>query len=353
MCACRVAVTGAAGGIGRRVVERLVASPEVAQVVVLEQRSRRDLPDKVEQQIVDLRRPDATVDLAGVDTLVHLPFAASAPRRSQGALITTVTRNLLAAATAADVRHLVVLSSATVYGAWPNNPVPITEVQPLRPIPEFAYAVGHAEVEQLVVDWVADAPERGAAVLRPVTGLAEDGSSWLARALAGGVGVLAPEDDPPAQFVHLDDIASAVELAWREGLDGTYNVSPDGWIAGARIRALAGAKPRVRPPAWFTHWVAALRWRFQRGPIPPGLLPYMTHGWLVANDRLKAEGWVPTVTNEQAYVAGTASRWWQLLTPKRRQELALTGAATVVGVVALAIVLVVRRVLRRRRSGAG
>jgi len=347
MCACRVAVTGATGGIGRRIVERLAASPEVTQVLLLDQRARRDLPDKVEQQIVDLRRPDATPDLEGVDTLVHLPFAASAPRRRDGTLATTVTRNLLAGASAADVRHLVVLSSATVYGAWPNNPVPITEVQPLRPVPEFAYAVGHAEVEQLVVDWVTARPGRGAAVLRPVTGLAEDGSSWLARALAGGVGVLAPEDDPPAQFVHLDDIASAVDVAWRMRLDGTFNVSPDGWIAGARIRALAGAKPRVRPPAWFTHWVASQRWRFQRGPIPPGLLPYMTYGWLVANDRIKAEGWAPTVTNEQAYVAGTASRWWQLLTPKRRQELALTAAGAVLVSAILTGVLVVRRILRR------
>ena len=346
MCACRVAVTGATGGIGRRVVGLLAASPDVAQVLVLDQRPRRDLPEKVAEQVVDLRRPDAVVDLSGVDTLVHLPFAASAPRRSQGTL-TTVTRNLLAAASAADVRHLVVLSTATVYGAWPNNPVPITEVQPLRPVPEFAYAVGHAEVEQLVVDWVTARPGRGAAVLRPVTGLAEDGSSWLARALAGGVGVLAPEDDPPAQFVHLDDIASAVDVAWRRRLDGTFNVSPDGWIAGARIRALAGAKPRVRPPAWFTHWVANQRWRFQRGPIPPGLLPYMTYGWLVANDRIKAEGWAPTVTNEQAYVAGTASRWWQLLTPKRRQELALTAAGAVLVSAILTGVLVVRRILRR------
>ena len=152
MCACRVAVTGATGGIGRRIVERLAASPEVTQVLLLDQRARRDLPDKVEQQIVDLRRPAATPDLEGIDTLVHLPFAASAPRRRDGTLATTVTRNLLAGASAADVRHLVVLSSATVYGAWPNNPVPITEVQPLRPVPEFAYAVGHAEVEQLVVD---------------------------------------------------------------------------------------------------------------------------------------------------------------------------------------------------------
>ena len=168
--------------------------------------------------------------------------------------------------------------------------------------------------------------------------------------MAGGAGVLAPEEDPPAQFVHLDDVAAAIDLARRRRLDGPFNVSPDGWIAGPRIRALAGSQPRLRPPAWFTHWISNLRWRFQRGPIPPGLLPYMTNAWLVANDRLKAEGWQPQITNEQAYVAGTETRWWQLLTPKRRQELALgvAGFLTVGGLVAAG--LVIRRAVKRRRA---
>ena len=318
-------VTGAAGAIGRRVVRLLAEAPDVDSVLAIE-----SLPGRLTAALTRGRCGSTSGAHQNGDqptrrwpTPPSSTRSASAVRRRPGVLQTDVTRRLLNAASAAGVRHLVVLSTATVYGAWPNNPVPITEDAPLRPVPDFAYAVGHAEVEQLVVDWAEDDPQRTVAVLRPVTGLAEDGSSWLARALAGGAGVLAPEEDPPAQFVHLDDLAAAVDLVRRKRLDGTYNVSPDGWIAGPRLRALAGSKPRVRPPAWVIHWVGHLRWRFQRGPIPPGLLPYTTQAWLVANDRLKAEGWQPKVTNEQAFVAGTENRWWQLLTPKRRQELAL------------------------------
>jgi nucleoside-diphosphate-sugar epimerase len=344
----RVVVTGASGIVGRRMVDLLAAAEDVDHVLALARRPGAARHPKVEFRAVDLRRLDTLGDLDGATTLVHLPFAASATPRRPGVVESEVTRALLAAAEQAGVRHVVLLSSATVYGAWPNNPVPITESAPLRPVPEFAYAVGHAEVEQLVVDWAAARPGRTAAVLRPVTGLAEDGSSWLARALAGGAGVLAPEEDPPAQFVHLDDVASALELARWKRLDGAFNVSPDGWIPGARIRALAGAKPRLRPPAWFTHWIGGLRWRFQQGPIPPGVLPYLTNAWLVANDQLKAEGWSPRVTNEQAYVAGTETRWWQVLSPKRRQELALGVSGVLAASVVLAAVLIVRGILRRR-----
>jgi nucleoside-diphosphate-sugar epimerase len=349
----RVVLTGAAGATGRRVTARLADSDGVGAVVAIDRRGQRGEHPKVEYKRVDLSRPDVRAGLAEGDVLVHLPFAVSSIRRRPGALETDVTRKLLAEASEVGVRHIVLLSTATVYGAWPNNPVPITEAAVLRPVPDFAYAVGHAQVEQLMVDWAQAAPGRSVAVLRPVTGLAEDGSSWLANALAGGVGVLAPEEDPPAQFVHLDDVAEAVEVARHRRLDGCYNVSPDGWIAGARLRALAGAQPRVRPPAWFRQWVSALRWRFQRGPIPPGLLPYLTNGWLVANDRLKSEGWEPQVTNEQAYVAGTEARWWQLLTPKRRQELALTGAGVLAVVLAGVIALIVRRTTRARRRRGG
>jgi LPS O-antigen subunit length determinant protein (WzzB/FepE family) len=71
------------------------------------------------------------------------------------------------------------------------------------------------------------------------------------------------------------------------------------------------------------------------------------HPWVVANDRLKAEGWAPAHTNEEAYVEATPGTPWSRLSPKRRQELALAGmiGAGLAGVAAA--VTAVRRVRRR------
>ena len=48
-------------------------------------------------------------------------------------------RHVLDAVEAIEPTQLVHLSSATVYGAWPDNPVPLTEEMSARPNPEFAY----------------------------------------------------------------------------------------------------------------------------------------------------------------------------------------------------------------------
>jgi len=243
------------------------------------------------------------------------------------------------------LRHVVLVSSAMVYGAWANNPVPLTEDAALRPDVEFAYARQLGAVEQLVDEWRQAEAGRSVTVLRPVVAMAADGTSGLAAALAAGMGQRIGESDPPAQFLHLDDLADAVMVGVRGRLDGVYNVAPDGSIPGERVRALAGAVPRLRLPDRVNEVVLNLRWRFQRGPIPPGLRSYTMWPWLVANDKLKAAGWRPNVTNEQAYVEGTEAKWWTMVSPKRRQEVALGGL--VIGVLA-GVLLVVRAVRRAR-----
>lgn len=322
-----VVVTGALWPLGRRVVERLSAS------------GRFD--------VTEIQRGENAIE-GPVDVLVHLAPGDHDALAARGRSAAVGTPELLAVATAHGVRHVVLLSSAMVYGAWPNNPVPITEDAALRPDFGFAFARQLATVEQMVDDWREAAPGRTTCVLRPVPAMAADGTSSLVRALAAGMGGRLGEDDVPAQFLHLDDLASAVELVVERGLDGVYNVAPDGHVPGSRVRSLWGMAPRLRLPDRVAEVVADLRWRFQRGPIPPGLRPYVRSPWLVSNGRLRAEGWVPTVTNEQAFVEGTDAKWWTMLTPKRRQELALGAMITAVVVGGASFVVWLRRRLRAR-----
>lgn len=298
---------------------------------------------------VHLVGPDELADLdEPAEVLVHLAAGdhdALARRRRSAAF---AAGDLLAAAERTGASAVVLLSSALVYGAWPNNQVPLTEDAALRPDNGFAFARQLALVEQLVDDWRRGAPSRAVAVLRPVPAMAADGTTSLARALAAGPGTRLGDEDVPAQFLHLDDLAKAVAVAVTQRLDGVYNVSPDGWVSSARVRALSGSPPRLRLPDRLAQVVADLRWRFQRGPIPPGLRSYTAYPWVVANDRLRATGWAPTVTNEQAFVEGTEARWWTMLTPKRKQELSLGLAGAGIVALLVTVIAVIRRARQRR-----
>lgn len=325
-----VLVTGASWPLGRRVVERLRADGRY-EVVEVERSRRRDSAS------------GSPFSITPIDVIVHLAPGDHDTLAARGRSAAVGTPELLAEATRAGARHIVLLSSAMVYGAWPNNPVPLTEDVALRPDFGFAFARQLATVEQMVDDWRRVSADRTVTVLRPVPAMASDGTSSLVRALAAGMGGRLGEDDVPAQFLHLDDLASAVVLAVERRLSGIYNVAPDGHVPGSRVRSLSGMAPRLRLPDRVAEVVADLRWRFQRGPIPPGLRPYVRSTWLVSNGKLRAEGWVPTVTNEQTFVEGTDEKWWTILTPKRKQEIALGAmVAAIVGVL-IAVVTLVRR----------
>ena len=291
---------------------------------------------------------DAPAEPADFDTVVDVGLADHDLLGRRGESVTAGANDLLADADTLGAEHLVVVSSAMVYGAFTNNPVPLTEDAVLRPDPTFVYARQLAAAEESVERWRAARPDRRVAMLRPVVPVAATGTSSLARALTAGFGQRFGEDDPGAQFVHHDDVATAVQLAVVRRLDGVYNVAPDGSIPGDRVRALSGQRLRLPLPDRVADVVGALRWRFQRGPIPPGLRSYTRASWTVANDKLRAEGWRPTVTNEQAYVEGTEAKWWTMVTPKRRQEIAL-GAVVVLVAAGLAVgVALTRRWWRQR-----
>lgn len=342
-------VTGAAGPLGRRVRALLGDAPDVDRVLALDQAAspRAGADDTWER--VDLLAADLGPWFEGADTVVHLASVFGPDLDGdvpvERALEVDLARRVLAAAAAVAATRVVLLSSATVYGAWANNDVPLTEDATVRPNPGFTFAVQKAEIERLAFEWADAHPAATLAVLRPVTAVAEEEPGWLADALRAAGGVRGPDDDPPFQFLHLDDLASAVEAVRRSELTGPVNVAPDGWLGSAEFASLSsGGRPRLRVPGALVGRLAQVRWRLRLAPAPPGLVPYVRFPWVVANDRLEAIGWSAVEGNAEAYVAGHEAGPWATLSPRRRQEIALgaTGAG-LVGLVAAVVVAVRRR----------
>jgi nucleoside-diphosphate-sugar epimerase len=292
------------GFLGQRLLALLDAAPEVARVVGLDVREPPRRARKLAFHRVDVVNADLAPFLRGVDTVVHL--AAIVEPVPDDALVTRVnrdgTRRVLEHAGASGVRKFVRPSSAAVYGAWANNPVPLREDAPLRPNPGFLPAICDAESERLVAAWRAAQEGRVATRLRIAPVLGEGAPSLFASYFSGRTPLAVRHAAPPVQVVHLDDAASALAHAVVHDLDGVYNVAADGWIAHDDWLALL---PRRRVPG-IPHEVA-LRllqalWASGLADVPPAALPYLTQPWVVANDRLTDTGWAPRHTNEEAVV---------------------------------------------------
>ena len=126
-----VAVTGAAGGIGYALTVRLAASPAVKKVIAIDIR-RGDVAG-VTWRVADVRDPALAGRLAGVDVVVHadLDLAPDSDARQRRAFNVRGAQTVLTCAAAARVGRVVLLTSAMVYGARPDNPVPLPEDAPL------------------------------------------------------------------------------------------------------------------------------------------------------------------------------------------------------------------------------
>jgi len=335
-----VLVTGAAGNLGRRVVDRLVARPVVDSVLAVDMAPVPPNHETVEAHLLDLSLPGAQARLAalakGADVFLHLAWDS----KGRGNL--SALRNVLGAAEVVEPAQLVHLSSATVYGAWPDNPVPLTEEAALRPNPELAFAVDKKAAEVSVGCWAEDHPEVTVAVLRPACTVGSDNHPFYYSLAAGKRPPLGGEGRL-VQYLHIDDLAEAVVHAWEHGLAGTFNVAPDNGVQEEVVSILQGGRAKLSLSRPVRAALSAWRWGLWRRGAPPGARAYSEYSWVVAGDKLRCSGWQPQYSSEEALVVSDERSHWDELPPGWRRSLTVAGAATAVAAASAGGALMWRR----------
>ena len=295
-----VAITGVSGFIGSRLVPRLSTSG-VGRIVGLDVRDPSRGALGFEHHLVDVSNRDLEIWFRGVDTVVHLAAILDPIADDERMARANVegTRRVLDAAAAAGVRKVVRVSTAAVYGAWATNPVPLTEDAPLRPNPGFSPAIHAAESERMVFEWQLDHPDVTVTVLRAAPVLGAGASHLWARLLAGTRRPRVRGEGAPVQVTHVDDLVDALTRLVLADHPGVFDVAAPGWISAEDVRALLphGSLPAL--PLDLVRRILARTWNTGIGEIPPTVLPYLLHPWVVATDRLEALGWRAEHTNEE------------------------------------------------------
>ena len=339
-----VVVTGVSGALGRRIVA-LLAGRSDWEVVGID---TAPFPEGVAKprhftvHRADLRSADCRRLISGADAIVHLA-AADPSTTGEGAEV-EILRRLLSAVEQVGINQFVMMSSATVYGAYPENPIPLLEGVGFNANPGFSFAESKVQCELLLDAWRKEHPAISIAVLRPAVTLGHpDARAWLARAVQPSLADRLGHGLPALQFVHIDDLANAVVTALDKRLDGPFNVAADDWIAAEESHELLGPNLRLPLPDWLLDAVVRFTDRRPGRRRPDGALPYSRHPWVVAVDRLKLAGWSPQSTSAEAFVASRRQSRFSRYFAKHRQEVTLGLVVAVAAVVVGVIAWVVRR----------
>ena len=289
----RIAVTGASGYLGRLLVNRLARCEGVERVLAID---IRPLMGDIPQNVVYVKR-DVTEPMADllikhrIEAVAHLAFVIQPDRNAARASRVNVggASSVLDACAAAEVRHVLYMSSATVYGAHADNPPMLTEDAPLRPVRGFQYSELKVNVEGLLAEFAGQHPDIGVCVLRacPVLGIGAD--NFVARNLGRRVLVAAAGFDPPMQFLLDDDAAEIMTRCLLDGIAGTYNVCGTGSIRWSEMAEIARRR-LVRLPAPLLYAAMEISWRLRLQSSSPGSgLDFIRYPWIVSGERLERE----------------------------------------------------------------
>ena len=348
-----VAVTGAARGVGQALAISLAESPLIDRVVAID--DHRGDAARVTWRVADVRDPTLAARLAGVDVVVHADMDTSAATdpRQRRALNVRGAQTVLTAAAAERVGRVVLVTSAMVYGARPDNPVPLPEDAPLLADADGSVAGDLLEVEEIARRSRRVNPGTAVTVVRPAALVGDAVDTLLTRHFEAPRLLAVRGCAPRWQFCHVNDLVSALELAAVGDVTGDFAVGCDGSLAQDEVEELSGLKS-IELPARLTFGTAQRLHRLGVTPAPAAELRYMVYPWVVDCAALRAAGWQPSYDNASALSVLLAARAGHHAVAGRRiarKDAALTAAgAAGTAAAVLGTAAIVRRA--RRRGGS-
>ena len=242
--------------------------------------------------------------VAGHDAVVHLASVVDPDgmgREAAYRVDVDGSRHVIAACVEHEVRRLVVSSSGAAYGYHADNPVPITEEQPVRGTTAFAYSDHKAQVEHLLADARREHPQLEQVVLRIGTILGDRVDNQITALFHRPRLMAIRGSDSPFVFIWDTDLVAIVVRAVAEGPAGIYNVAGTGTLTIGEIAARLGKQTLTIPEgvlkAVLTVGSALKATRY--GPEQTGFLRYRP---VLDNTRLREVfGYTPELTSAEAF----------------------------------------------------
>ncbi|HET9861570.1 MAG TPA: NAD-dependent epimerase/dehydratase family protein [Nocardioidaceae bacterium] len=303
-----VLVTGVSRDLGGRFARLVADDPSVSRVIGVDV-----VPPRVDMGDVrfiraDIRNPVITKVIAGedVDTVVHMSVIATpgtaGGRTSMKELNVIGTMQLLAACQKApSLKHLVVKSSTTVYGASSRDPAMFTEDMAPKRMPKSGFAKDAVEVEGYVRGFARRRPDVTVTMLRAANTVGPEVTSPMTSYFRLPVIPTVLGFDARLQFLHETDLLEALRHATTAGVHGSFNVAGDGVLMLSQAVRRLG-RPNLPLPAFAVSSVGGFIRQARVADFSPEQMEFLTYGRGVDTTRMREVlGFEPEYTTAEAF----------------------------------------------------
>ncbi len=269
-----ILVTGAAGALAQQVITRLRNSH---RIVAVDFREQVYLGDDIPSYRIDMNQRgfEDLFRTHAIKGVIHLGRMIASEENRMRRYNSNVlgSERLFNIARKYGVEKTLVLSTYHVYGANAYNPALIDESAPLKAAGLTMDLVDSVELENLAQICLWKFPELNMTILRPCNIVGPGVKNAISTLLADRNTPVLAGFSPMMQFLHIDDMADAIVLAFNKNRPGIYNVADDDWVAYQTALKACGCRriplPSIPP---------GLAWRMAsllgiRG-FPPYLLNY-------------------------------------------------------------------------------
>lgn len=244
---------------------------------------------------------DGTAYLRGADSIVYIPVPRVGHGSDHSGPDVAQARGAFELCARVHIAHLVLVSSAEVYGASPRNPGLIAESRTFSRDAKSSVSEGWAALEAAASEHFGPHHGNRLTILRPCAVPMRGRDDFFSRLFSGRMALTLAGHDPTIQVLSPIDLASAIACALARSQGGVYNVAPDEVIPLHSALELAHA-PRVPVPRELQRQARKLWSALGLGePESIEQLDYLRYSWTISNHKLVRElEFVPTRTSAQA-----------------------------------------------------